>query len=159
MNRINRVMVPIISHLDRSLYPFLLVYLLPIVTVPTTLLLLSSLPTGCVIGDSSTWELRYAQVAFLPGVANLLPFLWLMSGTTRVRRSAIVAGLVGAGRFLFPQVMLFFITVSGSSWSCSGSVYVDPYKLFLLVPLMLILWVVMTLLGTGIFLWMNSKLP
>ena len=37
-------MVPIASHLDRHLYPFLLVYLLPIVTVPTTLLLLSSLP-------------------------------------------------------------------------------------------------------------------
>ena len=151
-------MVPITSHLDRPLFPFLLVYLLPIATVPITLLLLSSLPTGCVIGDSSTWELRYAQVAFLPGVANLLPFLWLMSGTARVRRSAIVAGLIGAARFVFPQVMLFFITVSGSSWSCSGSVYVDPYKLFLLVPLMLILWVVSTLLGTGIFLRMNRKL-
>ena len=146
-------MVPITSHLDRPLYPFLLVYLLPIVTVPITFLLLLSLPTGCVIGDTSTWELRYAQVAFLPGVANLLPFLWFMSRTARVRRSAIVAGLIGAVRFVFPQVMLFFFTVSGSAWSCSGSVYVDPYALLLFVPLTLILWVVSTLLGTGIFLW------
>ena len=150
-------MGPIASHLDRPLYPFLLVYLLPIVTVPSTFLLLLSLPTGCVIGDTSTWELRYAQVAFLPGVANLLPFLWLMSRTARVRRSAIVAGLIGAVRFVFPQVMLFFFTVSGSTWSCSGSVYVDPYKLLLLVPLMLIVWVVSTLLGTGTFLRMNRK--
>ena len=66
-------MVPIISRLDRPLYPFLLVFLLPIATVPITLLLLSSLPQGCVIGDDPTWELRYAQVALLPGVANLLP--------------------------------------------------------------------------------------
>ena len=154
-------MVPITSHLDRPLYPFLLVFLLPIVTVPVTLLLLSYLPTGCVIGDSSTWELRYVQVAFLPGVANLFPFLWSKSRTARVRRSASVAGLIGTARFVFPQVMLFFITAPGSSWSCfvTGPVYVDPYKLLLLVPLMLILWVSSTLLGTGIFLRVNRKLP
>jgi len=89
-------MVPITSHLDRLLYPPLLVYPLPIVMAPTTLLLLSSPPTGCVIGDSLTWELRYAQVAFLPGVANLLPFLLLMSKTGRVRRSA--TGRVGPSK-------------------------------------------------------------
>ena len=150
-------MVPITSHLDRPIYPFLLVYLLPIVTVPVTFLILLSLPTGCVIGDNSTWELRYAQLAFLPGVANLLPFLWLMSRTSKVRRSAIVASVIGGARFAFPQVMLlFFFTESGSSWSCSGSTYVDPYYLYLLVPLMLGLWVVSTLLGTGVFLWMNK---
>jgi len=149
------VMFPITSHLDRPRYPFLLVYLLPIATVPLTLLLLWSLPTGCVIGDFPTWELRYAQVALLPGVANLLPFLWLMSKTARVRRSAIVAGLIGAARFVIPQVMLLFITTSG----CSGSVYVEPYALLVrLLPLMFILWVVSTLLGTGIFLWMSRKL-
>ena len=37
-----------------------------------------------------------SHVQFLPGVANLLPFLWLMSHTARVRRTAIVAGLIGA---------------------------------------------------------------
>ena len=148
-------MVPITSHLDRPRYPFLLVYLLPIATVPLTLLLLWSLPQGCVIGDAPTWELRYAQVALLPGVANLLPFLWLKSMTARVRPSAIVAGLIGAARFVVPQMMLLFITTSG----CSGSVYVEPYALLLrLLPLMLSLWVVSTLLGTGIFLWMSRKL-
>ena len=142
-------MVPITAHFDRPRYPFLLVYLLPIATVPITLLLLSSLPQGCVIGDAPAWELRYAQVALLPGVANLLPFLWLMFMTARVRRSAMVAGLIGAARFVIPQVMLLFITTSG----CSGSVYVEPYALLLrLLPLMLSLWVVSTLLGTGIFL-------
>ena len=149
------VLVPIALHLDRPRYPFLLVYLLPIATVPLTLLLLWSLPQGCVIGDAPTWELRYAQVALLPGVANLLPFLWFMSKAARVRRSAIVAGLVGAARFVIPQMMLLFITAS--RW-CPGTIYVDPYKLLLLVPLMLILWVVATLLGTGIFLRMRRKL-
>ena len=149
------VMVPITSHLDRPRYPFLLVYLLPIATVPLTLLLLWSLPQGCVIGDMPAWELRYAQVALLPGVANLLPFLWFMSKTARVRRSAIVAGLIGAARFVVPQVMLLFITTSG----CHGSVYVEPYWILVrLLPLMVSLWVVSTLLGTGIFLWMSRKL-
>ena len=149
------VMVPITAHFDRPRYPFLLVYLLPIATVPITLLLLSSLPQGCVIGDAPAWELRYAQVALLPGVANLLPFLWLMSMTARVRRSAMVAGLIGAARFVIPQVMLLFITTSG----CSGSVYVEPAALLVrLLPLMFILWVVSTLLGTGIFLRMSRKL-
>ena len=148
-------MVPITYHFDRPRYPLLLVFLSPIATVPITLLLLSSLPQGCVIGDFASWELRYAQVALLPGVANLLPFLWLMSRKARVRRSAIVAGFIGAARFVFPQVMLFFITTSG----CSGSVYVEPYALLLrIVPLMFILWVVSTLLGTGIFLRMSRKL-
>ena len=152
---LREVLVPIALHLDRPRYPFLLVYLLPIATVPLTLLLLWSLPQGCVIGDFPTWELRYAQVALLPGVANLLPFLWLMSVTARVRRSAIVAGLVGAARFVIPQVMLLFITTSG----CSGSVYVEPYALLLrLLPLMLSLWVVSILLGTGIFLRTRRKL-
>ena len=149
-------MVPIISRLDRPLYPFLLVFLLPIATVPITLLLLSSLPQGCVIGDDPAWELRYAQAALLPGVANLLPFLWLMSMTARVRRSAMVAGLIGAARFVIPQVMLLFITTSG----CWGSVYVEPAALIMrLLPLMLSLWVVSTLLSAGIFLRMSRKLP
>ncbi len=153
-------MVPI-SSLDRPFYPFLLVYLLPVVTVPMTFLLLLLLPGGCVIGDSSSWELRYAQVAFLPGVANLLPFLWLMSRAARVRRSAIVAGLIGAGRFAFPQVMLLLSLseVAPGRAGCPGSAYVDPYEIYLLVPLMLLLWLVSTLLGTGVFLRLNRKLP
>ncbi len=146
------VLVPISLHLDRPRNPFLLVYLLPIATVPLTLLLFSSLPQGCVIGDMPAWELRFAQMALLPGVANLLPFLWFMSKAARVRRSAIVAGLIGAARFVVPQMMLLFIMTA-----CSGTIYVDPYKLLLLVPLMLILWVVSTLLGTGIFLRMSRK--
>jgi len=148
------VLAPIAPHLDRPRNPFLLVYLLPIATAPLTLLLLWSLPQGCVIGDFPTWELRYAQVALLPGVANLLPFLWFMSKMARVRQSAIVAGLIGAARFVVPQMMLLFITTSG----CSGSVYVEPAALLVrLLPLMFILWVVSTLLGTGIFLRMSRN--
>ena len=67
-------MVSITSRLNRPLYPFLLLFLVPIVTGSITFLILLRLP-GCVIGDDSSWELRQAQMAFLPGVANLLPFL------------------------------------------------------------------------------------
>ncbi len=79
-------MVPVASRFDRPLYPFLLLFLVPIVTGSITFLILLRLP-GCVIGDDSSWELPHAQMAFLPGVANLLHFLWLMSPTARVRTS------------------------------------------------------------------------
>ena len=151
-----QVMVSIASRLDRPLYPFLLLFLLPIGTGSITFLILLYLP-GCVIGDESSWELRHAQMAFLPGVANLLPFLWLMSPTARVRRSAMLAGLIGAALFALPQVGLILpfiegMTASGSPWSCPGSVYVHPlYVVLVLLPTMLILWFLSTLLGTLIF--------
>ena len=149
------VMVPIASRLDRPLYPFLLLFSLPIVTAALTLLILLNLP-GCVIGDESSWEQRHAQLAFLPGVANLLPFLWLMSPTARVRGSAMVAGLIGVALFALPQVSLIFPFIEGStvsgSQSCPGSVYVHPlYVVLVLLPAMLILWFVSTLLSTLIF--------
>ena len=148
--------------LDRPLYPFLLLFLLPIATAPITFLILLHLP-GCVIGDESSWELRHAKMAFLPGVANLLPFLWLMSPTAKVRRSAMVAGLTGATLFALPQVGLIFpfiegMTVSGSLSSCPGYVYVHPlYVGILVLPAMLILWFVSTLLGTVIFFRITRK--
>ena len=95
------VMVPTASRLDRPSLPFLLLFLTPPVTGSITFLILLGLP-GCVIADESSWELRHAQMAFLPGEANLLPFLWLISPTVKVRQSAMVAGLVGAALFALP---------------------------------------------------------
>ena len=149
-------MAPLAARLNRPLYPFLLIFLLPIATAALTFLILLLLP-GCVICDVSSWEVRHAQMAFLPGVANLLPFLWLMSPTARVRQSAMVAGLIGMALFALPQVGLIFpfiegMTESGSRSSCPGSVYVHPlYVLILLLPAMLILWFVSTMLGAVIF--------
>ena len=124
---------------------------------------MNDLPGDCVIGDTSSWELRHAQMAFLPGAANLLPFLWLMSPTARVRRAAMVAGLIGAAVFALPQAGLIFPFIpggiaSGSLWSCPGSVYVHPlYAVFVLLPATLILWFVSTLLGTVIFFRISRR--
>ena len=155
-------MVRMVSRLDRPLFPFLLLFFLPIATASITFVILLNLP-GCVIGDESSWELGHTHMAFLPGVANLLPFLWLMSRTARVRRSAIVAGLIGAALFALPQAGLFFpfiqgMTASGSQWSCPGSVYVSPlYVVILVLPAMFILWFVSTLLATAIFFRIARK--
>ena len=156
-------MDPVADRLNGPLYPFSLLFLVPIVTGSITFLILLRLPGGCVIGDTSSWELRHAQMAFLPGAANLLPFLWLMSPTARVRRAAMVAGLIGAAVFALPQAGLIFPfipggTASGSLWSCPGSVYVHPlYAVFVLLPATLILWFVSTLLGTVIFFRTSRK--
>ena len=66
-------MAHVASRLDRTVYPFLLLFLTPPVTGSITFLILLGLPC-CVIGDESSWELRHAQMAFLPRVANLLAF-------------------------------------------------------------------------------------
>lgn len=148
-------MVPMNSRLDRPLFPFLLLFLVPIATWSITFLILMRLP-ACVVGDTPSSELRYIQMAFLPGVANLLPFLWLMSPTTRVRQSAMVAGLIGAAVFALPQggliFPIFFLEGSTVPSLCPGSFYLHPYYvLFMLMPAVLILWFASTLLGTVIF--------
>lgn len=61
---------------DKPEWPFYLVLLSPVVTVPLTGLAVFLTPTGCVIGDESSFSLLHLQLAFLPGAVNLLPFLW-----------------------------------------------------------------------------------
>ena len=109
-------MVPITSGLDKPLFPFLLLFLIPIGTASITFLILLYLPS-CVIGDESSRELRHTQLAFLPGVANHLPFLWLMSPKAKVRKSAKVAGFIGAAIFFLPQVGLFLPFIEGATSS------------------------------------------
>jgi hypothetical protein len=63
-----------------------------------------------------------------------------------------VAGLTGAGRFLFPQVMLIaFLSSAPSAFSdCPGSSYVEELPLFVLAPLMIGFWTVSGVLGFAV---------
>ena len=80
----------------------------------------------------------------LPGVADLVPFVWLLSAKSRVKHAAAIAGVIGVARLALPQLMLGFIAAryAGGNPSC----FVDPFMLVLLVLLMLGMFAVSILL-------------
>ena len=49
----------------------------------------------------------YVLAALSPGLLNLTPVLWLLFGRPSVRRTAIIATVLGAARFLIPVVAVF----------------------------------------------------
>lgn len=96
--------------------------------------------------DEPAWQLQDFQVALLPGVLDFLPFLWLLSGSAAVRRSAVIAGGVGAVRFAIPQAFtLVEHAVRGGPTSddCTISIFF----LLVLIPLMLLLWAISALIA------------
>jgi hypothetical protein len=58
--------------------------------------------------DRHYYEFVPTLLAFtLPGLLNLVPFWWAVSGTTtRARLAGWLAGLLGVGRFLVPTVVI-----------------------------------------------------
>ncbi len=120
-----------LSWLNRWWLPFLWIILTPTVTVPLSAILFSVLagyhspvelglpanPPPCpfLFGDPDPNcgpQFRYSEVAptifafALPGLLNLLPFLWVSSTRPRVIAAGIVAGLLGLLRLALPPTVL-----------------------------------------------------
>jgi hypothetical protein len=131
---------------DRPLLPYLLLSASPMLTLPIGRIILTSLP-DCGI-DEPWWELGHFELALLPALADFLPFLWLVSGTPKVRRAALFAGLMGAARFAIPQAVtldygLSTIAQPGNS-ACTIS---SPFVAALVAPIILALWLVSALVA------------
>lgn len=132
---------------DRPALPYLMLVVSTLVTLPISIIILFLIP-GCgepgppgePLGSTEGWELGYFEIALLPALADLLPFLWLVSGTPRVRRAARVAGRMGLARYAIPQVLTLTGALAGAECAVSGFGVV-----LLLFPIMLILWFVSTL--------------
>ena len=123
---------------DRSALPYLMLAASPLLTLPISWIILGSIP-DCG-DDEPWWELRHFEIALLPSLADLLPFLWLASGTPGVRRAAIVAGLMGSARYAIPQAAtLIYSTSSGGQALNSQCTISSPFAAAVLVPLMLAL--------------------
>jgi hypothetical protein len=109
--------------------PFWWIILTPIVTVPVSAVLFDTLAgyqTPAEVGlpdpaagcDRDSWfggfcsTYRYSEVAptifafVLPGLLNLVSFLWVCSTRPRVLAAGIVAGLLGIVRFSIPVIVL-----------------------------------------------------
>lgn len=119
------------SWLNQWWVPFLWIILTPIVTVPLSAMLFDALAgyhepqevglpgpartDGC---DRDGWfggwcptyhyyEVAPTFIAFvLPGLLNLVPFLWVSSTRPRVLAAGIVAGLLGVLRLSIPVMVL-----------------------------------------------------
>jgi hypothetical protein len=105
----------------------------PAVTLPLSAIILASVPDSGM--DEPWWELRHLEIALLPGLADLLPFLWLVSRAPDVRRAAFVAGLLGMVRYAVPQAATL---IYGTSY---GEISIF-FVLGILAPMMLTLWLV-----------------
>ena len=134
-----------VDRLNRPLWPFLLVFLAPLVTVPITGGIIVSLP-DCGL-DEPWWELRHIQLALLPGVVNLLPPVWLVSAKSQVRRAGAVAGMIGVARVALPQVLVVIYATSSGRQAGDPTCSVSVFLLVWLVPLMLGVWITSALFG------------
>ncbi len=132
--------------LDRPLWPLFLVVLSPLVTIPIIGIVISFLPE-CG-NDEPWWQVEHLRLALLPGMVDLVPFVWLLSAKTRVKRAAAIAGVIGVARLALPQLTLALIAMryggqegsigppAGDYLSRDPSCFVSP---FMLVPLVLLM--------------------
>ena len=129
---------------DRPALPYLMLAASPLLTLLISWIILASLP-DCG-EDEPWWELRHFEIALVPALADLLPFLWLVSGTPSVRGAAIAAGLVGSARYAIPQAATLMHSMSSGGQEnpgCTISVY---FAVGVLGPIILALWLVSALI-------------
>ena len=131
--------------LNRPLWPLLLVILSPLVTLPITGGIIWLLP-DCGV-DEPWWQLGHMRLALLPGLVDLVPFVWLASAKAQGRRAAAVAGVIGVARAALPQLAVGLYAASyfgqGGDPACSVSVFL----LASLILLMLGIWAASALLS------------
>jgi uncharacterized membrane protein YhaH (DUF805 family) len=147
--------------------PLLLAIATPIVTVPVTAILMSALLLDgsdwnqqCKLVDVLEWEEHYlcdrglVALSLLPGLVNLLPFVWLRHPDKAVRMAAGLAGGTGAIRFGVP-VLLAALAPSG--WNAStedNPIFQHSYNS---VAFSLVLWLIIGAVFTGFAVWQLSR--
>ena len=135
---------------DRSVLPYLMLSISPLLTLPISAILLTSIP-DCG-DDEPWWELRHFEIALLPALADLLPFLWLVSAAPAVRRAAIVAGLMGSARYAIPQAATLMYSMWSGGQALNSGCTISSFFVAALVPVMLALWLVAALIVAVILL-------
>ena len=134
----------------RPFWPYLLVFVLPIITAFASLGIVSQLP-DCG-GDEPWWEAGHIRLAFLPGLLNLLPLAWLLSRTPKVREAAVISGLMGTAQFALPQGAFAAYAIGPGAGGQIGnaSCTISSFSLLWVMPGMFILWLVCVIMGAAI---------
>ena len=126
--------------LDNPSWPFLLVFLLPLIAALASIGILTEMPK-CG-SDETWWEAKHVRLAFLPGVVGLIPLAWLFSSSLPAKQAGGIAGIMGAAQFALPQASVAYyaaVAEAGSQVgnpSCTVSVFLLPW----LVPSIVVLW-------------------
>jgi hypothetical protein len=123
----------------------------PLLTLPMSWGVLLTLPS-CGI-DEPWWELAHIRLALLPGLVDVVAFVWPVSANSGVKKVAAAAGAIGVIRVVAPQlaVGLYAARISGqgSDPACAVSV-------FLLVPLAVLILAVSALVA-AFMLWRVTR--
>ncbi len=128
---------------DRPCVPYLVLAVLPLLTLPLSAAVLRSIPEcgrDDPFWDETHWEFGYFELALLPGLADLLPFAWLASRAASVRRAAVIAGVIGAVRFVVPQVLTLLVHTSSRSLGSNSDCTIDAFFGVALLYVMPALW-------------------
>ncbi len=132
---------------NSPVWPFLLVFILPIITALAGFAIITGLP-DCGV-DEPWWEAGHIRLAFLPGLLNLLPLVWLPSSIRLVRQAAIVSGFMGAAQFALPQAAFaaYAAGPGATGQLANGSCAISSFMLPWLALAMLILWLMGVITG------------
>jgi hypothetical protein len=135
---------------DHAAWPWAWVLLIPFLTVPTTLILWQGwLVPQCRVAPGPapspyTCPGNGVAMALLPGLLNLVPFTWIVCEARSTRLAALLAGGLGAIRWLVPTVL---------HGATQPSVTIHPIDALLQILVNLGLWVLTLCLGAGFWLW------
>jgi hypothetical protein len=97
------------------------------------------------------------QLAFLPGLINFLPLLWLLSNRANIRWASLVAGVLGATRFALPQASIALYAASSGEQLGDPSCSVSIFLLALLIPLMAAAWLISIVVGAVVLRRLRTR--
>ena len=80
------------------------------------------------------------RLALLPGLADLVPIVWLASTKTQVRKAAAAAGVVGVIRVELPQLAVGYYAATIGRQDGDPACAVSSFLLIPLALLMLGVW-------------------
>ena len=138
-----------LTALDRPYWPFFLMALSPIVTLPASLIIIVLLP-DCGL-DEPWWQSSHIRLALLPELVDLALFAWLLSNDPKVRLLAAIAGVLGIVRIGVPQVLLSFDAASSSGQTGDPSCAVSIFFLMAMILAMFVVWGATTFVGGALF--------
>ena len=90
--------------------------------------------------DQPWWQLTHMCLALLPGLADLVPIVWLASTKTQVRKAAFAAGGVGVIRVRLPQLVVGDYAARFGGHGGDPDCAVSSFQLVLLTLLILAVW-------------------
>jgi hypothetical protein len=125
------------------------VILSPLVTLPISGGILFLLPS-CGI-DEPWWQLGHLRLALLPGLVDLVAFVWLVSANIQVKKVAATAGVMGVVRVALPQLAVGLYAARLGGQASDPECAISVFLLMPMTALMLAVWVVTALIAAFMF--------